>query len=164
MTTAPSATNPTDEPVITFVRDFDAPRERVFKAWTEPEQLKQWWGPEGFTVPRCEVDLRPGGAWRIDMQGPDGTIYPNKGIYLEVIVPEKLVTTDDVDVDETAWGDTPPPSSTNTMLFEEIDGKTRLTVVTRLQTIEQRDAMLEMGVEAGWNESLDKLARLFATA
>lgn len=162
MTTA-QGTSSTEEPVITIVREFDAPRELVFKAWTDPEQLKQWWGPEGFAVPRCEVDLRPGGAWRIDMQGPDGTIYPNKGIYLEVVVPEKLVTTDDVDADETAWGDTPPPSSTNTMLFEETDGKTRLTTITRLQTIEQRDAMLEMGAEAGWNESLDKLARLLAT-
>ena len=81
-----------------------------------------------------------------------------------MVIQVKLVTTDDIEADETAWGDTPPPSSTNTMLFEEIDGKTRLTTITRLQTIEQRDTMLEMGAEAGWNESPNKLARLLATA
>jgi uncharacterized protein YndB with AHSA1/START domain len=72
-----------DEIVLT--RIFDAPRNLVYKAWTEPQHLAEWWGPHGFTNPRVEVDLRPGGAWHIDMRSPDGTIYPNKVKYLEVV-------------------------------------------------------------------------------
>ena len=161
MTTATGNTA-ASEPVITIVRVFDAPRELVFKAWTDPEQLAQWWGPHGVTVPYIAVDVRTGGTWRIDMQATDGTIYPNKGVYLEVVPPERIVFTDEIDADVTVWGDNPPPSSVSTMLFEEVDGMTRLTTITRLQTIEQRDAMLEVGHEAGWNESLDRLAELLA--
>jgi len=157
-----ATTTPSDEPIITMVRIFDAPRELVFRAWTDPEHLAQWWGPHGFTNPVCEVDLRPGGVWRIDMQGPDGTIYPNKGIYQEVVVPERLVYSDIVDDDTDAWGDSPPPSSVNTVTFEEHDGKTKITTITRLQSIAARDAMLEMGSEAGWAESMERLDALLA--
>lgn len=155
-------TTPADEPIITMTRIFDAPRELVFAAWTEPEQLAQWWGPHGFTNPVCEVDLRPGGAWRIDMQGPDGTVYPNKGVYQEVVAPERLVFSDVVDEGAGAWGDTPPPSSISTITFEEHDGKTRVTMVTRLQSIAARDAMVEMGAIAGWTESMERLDALLA--
>jgi len=153
-----ATTTPSDEPIITMVRVFDAPRELVFRAWTDPEHLAQWWGPHGFTNPVCEVDLRPGGAWRIDMQGPDGTIYPNKGIYQEVVVPERLVFSDIVDDDTDAWGNSPPPpSSVSTITFEEHDGKTKITMTTRLQSIAARDAMVEMGAVAGWTESMERL-------
>jgi uncharacterized protein YndB with AHSA1/START domain len=149
----------TNEPVIVITRDLDAPRTLVWQAWTDPAQLKQWFAPQGFSVPRAEVDLRPGGKSRIDMQGPDGAIYPNKGTFLEVVPPERLVYTDEVDPDETAWGETPPPSNTQTITFEELGGnRTRLTVLIRLTSVEARDAMLEMGAEAGWNSSLDNLA------
>ncbi|MDQ3654092.1 MAG: SRPBCC family protein [Chloroflexota bacterium] len=157
-----TTTAPGDEPIITMTRTFDAPRELVFRAWTDPIHLAQWWGPHGFTNPVCEVDLRPGGAWRIDMQGPDGTIYPNKGVYQEVDPPARLVYTDVVDDDAGAWGDTPPPSSISTVTFEEHDGKTTMTMVTRLQSIAARDAMVEMGVEAGLGESLERLDALLA--
>lgn len=148
-----------NEPVIVITREFDAPRELVWQAWTDPEHLKQWFAPQGFSVPRAEVDLRPGGKSRIDMAGPDGKVYPNKGTYLEVVPPERLVYTDDVDPDETAWGDTPPPSNTQTITFEELgDNRTRVTVAIRLESVAARDAMLEMGAEAGWNSTLDNLA------
>ena len=68
-----------EERDLVLIRIFDAPRERVWKAWTDPRQVAQWWGPAGFTNPRCEVDVRPGGVLRIDMRGPDGTVYPMAG-------------------------------------------------------------------------------------
>lgn len=154
----------TDAPVIVITREFDAPRELVWRAWTDPEQLRQWFAPFDFTVSRVENDLRPGGTSRLDMQGPDGTVYPNKGVYLEVVPPERLVYSDDVDPGETAWGDNPPPSNTQTITFEDLGhNRTRLTVTIRLASVEARDAMLEMGALAGWNSSLGKLAALLAS-
>lgn len=152
-------TSPAAEPIIVITRTFDAPRDLVWQAWTDPEHLAQWWGPHGFTSPRVEVDLRAGGSWEIDMQGPDGTVYPNKGTFLEVVPPERIVISDVVE-DGEAWGDTPPPNSVQTITFDETNGgsKTKFTNVIRLQSLAARDAMLEMGAELGWNESLDKLA------
>ena len=72
---------------------FDARRERVFKAWTDPKLVQRWWGPHGLTNPVCEIDARPGGAIRIHMQGPEGTIYPMIGVYKEVVEPERIVFT-----------------------------------------------------------------------
>jgi uncharacterized protein YndB with AHSA1/START domain len=162
--TASHDARPGNETEITMSRLFDAPRELVFEAWTDPEQLARWWGPHGFTNPVCETDPRPGGRWRIDMQGPDGTIYPNTGRYLEVIVPERLVYTDDVADDATAWGNHPPPSTVQTVTFEDAGGGTRVTVVVRLDSPAARDAMIEMGAVIGWNESMERLDALLAAA
>ena len=87
-TTAKSA-----ERVLVIERVFDAPRGLVFKAWTEPRRLAQWWGPKGFTNPVCEIDARPGGTLRIVMRAPDGAEHPMKGVLREVIEPERLVFT-----------------------------------------------------------------------
>jgi len=76
-----------------ITRTFDAPRRLVFQAWTDPKQLAQWWGPHGFTNPICELDVRPGGAIRIHMRGPDGAVYPMTGVYREIVAPERLVFT-----------------------------------------------------------------------
>jgi uncharacterized protein YndB with AHSA1/START domain len=76
---------------IEIIRVYDAPRELVFKVWTEPKHLAQWWGPLGFTNPVCKIDVRPGGAILIHMEGPDGTVYPMDGTYQEIIEPERLV-------------------------------------------------------------------------
>jgi uncharacterized protein YndB with AHSA1/START domain len=81
------------QPELTMTRVFDAPRELVFRAWTDPERLKRWWGPKGFTNPVCEVDVRPGGAIRIHMRGPDGTVYPMTGAFIEIVEAERLVFT-----------------------------------------------------------------------
>src|ERR1700730_7092158 len=78
---------------LKITRVFDAPREMVFKAWTDPKLLAQWWGPKGFTNPVCELDVRPGGAIRVHMRGPDGTVYPMTGVYQEVVEPERIVFT-----------------------------------------------------------------------
>lgn len=145
---------------MTMTRDFDAPRELVYRAWTEPAHLARWWGPHGFTNPVVETDPRPGGRWRIDMRAPDGTVYPNAGEYLEVREAERLVYTDVVDEGETAWGDSPPPSAVHTVTFEDADGGTRVTVVVRLDSPEARNAMIEMGAVDGWNQSMERLDAL----
>src|SRR6266576_4505343 len=78
---------------LVITRTFDTPREIVFKMWTDPKHMAQWWGPHGFTNPVCELDARPGGAIRIHMRGPDGTVYPMTGVYQESVEPERLVCT-----------------------------------------------------------------------
>lgn len=154
-----NVTTSTEEPTITFTRVFAAPRELVYQAWTDPKHVAQWFGPRGFTVPHCELDVHVGGRWRIDMRAPDGTVYPNQGVYLEVDPPKRLMYSDVVE-DGTAWGDTPPPSSTVELIFEEEDGQTILTSISRLHSMEARDAMIEMGAIAGWEETWDRLAEL----
>src|SRR5580700_2538193 len=89
-TTAPASEL---EREVTITRLFDAPRELVFQAWTDPQHLAQWWGPKGFSNPICEADARPGGAWRIVMRGPDGAKYPCGGVYREIVESERLVFT-----------------------------------------------------------------------
>ena len=85
-----------DEPDFTITRIFDAPRELVFKAWTEPGHMTQWWGPRGFSNPICEMDVRNGGAYRLVMRSPDGVDYPIKGVFREIVRPERIVMTQDV--------------------------------------------------------------------
>src|SRR5207253_2048068 len=109
---------------LVLTRVSDAPRERVWKAWTDPRQIAQWWGPAGFTNPRCEVDVRPGGVLRIDMRGPDGTVYPMAGVYREVVAPERLVFTGSA-LDEKGK---PLFEVLNTVIFAEQGGKTKLTI------------------------------------
>src|SRR6266568_1315682 len=86
-----SGTTESAERVLVIERIFDAPPNLVFKAWTDPKQVAQWWGPKGFTNPVCEMDARPGGAFVIHMRAPDGTVYPTKGVFREIIEPERLV-------------------------------------------------------------------------
>lgn len=78
---------------VTITRIFDAPPELVFKAWTDPTLVAQWWGPKGFTNAVCEFNVLPGGSIRIDMRGPDGVVYPMKGIFHEIVKPERIVLT-----------------------------------------------------------------------
>ncbi|HEY3812666.1 MAG TPA: SRPBCC domain-containing protein [Caulobacteraceae bacterium] len=137
---------------ILLVRVFDAPRELVFRAWTDPKMLGQWWGPRGFSNPVCEADARVGGKWRIVMRGPDGNDYPHGGEYLEVVPPEKLVMTNALEGDIHPFGE-----SVWTVTFDEVDGKT--TVLTRVlcKTRKDRDAMAETGFNQGYGMSLDRL-------
>src|SRR5205823_4423654 len=110
---------------LVLTRILDAPRELVFKAWTDPKHLAQWWGPRGFTNPVCEVDARPGGAILIHMRGPDGVVYPMKGIFLEVVEPERLVFTSIALEDE--QGNTLLEALTTVTLAEH-ESKTKLTL------------------------------------
>jgi uncharacterized protein YndB with AHSA1/START domain len=156
-----------------ITRVFDAPREIVFRAWTDPKHLAQWWGPRIFATHIYEMDVRPGGAYRIAMRGSDGAEYPIKGVYREIVKPERLVMTMDVSEHPAAWHDMVKPNrrkdETNpagemlmTATFDEFGEKTRLAVRVRLISTEIRDAMLKMGMTEGWSESLDRLQEVAA--
>lgn len=149
-----SSQPPLNKPEVVITRIFDAPRELVFKAWTDPKHLAQWWGPNCFTNPLCELDARPGGAILIHMRGPDGVIYPMKGIYREVVEPERLVYTNLVFEDEQG---NPQLVVLTTVTFAEHDGKTKLTVLEEvIKATPEVEAALA-GMEEGMNQSLDRL-------
>jgi uncharacterized protein YndB with AHSA1/START domain len=139
---------------LTLVRIFDAPREVVFKSWTDPLQLAKWWGPKIFTKPVCEADARPGGAWRIVLRAPDGTEYPASGIYREVVEPEKLAFTNNA----TDRDGNPLVEAFTTVTFEDLGGKTKLTLHTRAVGLVPYAPRMLAGMETGWSQSLDKLA------
>ncbi len=144
----------TTKPELVITRVFDAPRELVWKAWTDPERMKRWWGPHGFTNPVCELDARPGGAIRIDMRGPGGTVYPMTGVYQEIREPERLVFTSAA-LDEQGK---PLFEVLNTVTFAEHGGKTTLTVQARVSKATAEAAPYLEGMEEGWSQSLDRLA------
>ncbi|MCI0649659.1 MAG: SRPBCC domain-containing protein [Chloroflexi bacterium] len=155
------ATNSAERELV-ITRIFDAPRELVWKAWTEPEQLRHWWGPKSFTLPVCQVDLRVGGKYLFCMRSPDGQNYYSTGVYQKIDPPNEFVCTDSF-ADEK--GNVVPASHYGldedfplelqvTVTFEEIGGKTKMTLkhvgLPAGETAEQ--------TAAGWNESFDKLA------
>lgn len=152
-------------------RVFDAPRALVFRSWVEPARMARWWGPEGMTNPVCELDVRPGGAYRIVMRSPDGDEYPISGVFREVVEPERLVMTMDVSEHPPEWhdmvranrargDDNPAGELLTTVLFEDLGGKTRLTIRTLFETTAIREAMVKMGMNEGWSSSLVRLTAL----
>jgi uncharacterized protein YndB with AHSA1/START domain len=144
---------------LVLTRIYGAPRSLVFKAWTDAEQVARWWGPRKFTNPVCELDVRPGGLIRIDMCGPDGQIYPMKGVFHEIIEPERLVFTSTALEDEHGK---PMLEILNTITFEDFHGITKLTLHARLVTkdfkMTPQVAAALSGMEQGWSESLYRLA------
>ena len=158
--TAADLTAP-DDAVIVISRVLDAPRDLVFKAFTDPRHLSQFWGPKGTTCPVCEVDLRVGGQFRVQMRGPDGAIYPCSGVYREIVPPERIVYAGTADDDNPCGGGLPPRALV-TMTFAAVDGKTKLTIHTRLQSAADRDAAIKGGFNSGWADSLDRLQELLA--
>jgi uncharacterized protein YndB with AHSA1/START domain len=146
------ATGKAERGMVT-TRTFTAPRELVFKAWTDPRHVGQWWGPHGFTNPVCELDVRPGGAIRIHMRGPDGTLYPMTGVYQEIVEPERLVFTSAA-LDEEG---NPLFEVLHTVTFAEHGGKTTLTVKARVVRATADAAPYLKGMEAGWTQSLERL-------
>jgi uncharacterized protein YndB with AHSA1/START domain len=140
---------------LVLTRIFDAPRELVFKAWTEPERLRRWWGPKGFTNPVCEVDVRPGGAMRIHMRGPDGVVYPMTGVFHEIIEPERLVFSSSA-LDKNG---NPLFEVLTTVTFSEHGGKTKLTLHASVEKATAEGAPHLAGMEQGWNQTLDRLAQ-----
>src|SRR5437667_7346301 len=121
---------------LTITRVFDTPRELVFAAWTDPDQAALWWGPQGFTTISCKMDVRPGGAYRACMRSPEGTRHCRRGVYREVVRPERLVFT-------FAWEDAdgnPGHEMVITVTFTDVAGKTRLTLhQARCETVAARD-------------------------
>lgn len=157
MTESSSASMSTgpDERELVITRVFDAPRELVFRAWTDPRHVARWWGPHGYTNPVCELDARPGGAILIHMRGQDGVMIETKGVFREVSEPERIVLI--LTNFEDAEG-RPQLELLNTVTFAEHEGKTQITlrVVVVKSTPELASSLA--GMRQGWNESLDRLA------
>jgi uncharacterized protein YndB with AHSA1/START domain len=138
---------------LVITRIIDAPRALVFRAWTGPKHVARWWGPHGFTNPVCELDVRPGGAIRIHMCGPDGTLYPMSGAYREVVEPGRLVFTSAA-LDEEG---NPLFEVLNTVTFAGQGGGTALTLRARVVRSTAEAAPYLEGMEAGWTQSLERL-------
>jgi uncharacterized protein YndB with AHSA1/START domain len=157
MSTA-AKTAPYGERTVTLTRIYDAPRELVWRAWTEPAHMAQWFGPRGFTSSVPELDARIGGNLRIVMHGPDGNDYPMKGVFREVVPPERLVFTNiaiDNDGNHLLEGET-------TVILEAQDGKTKLTLHTYAKGLVPIAPQMLAGMETGWSQSFDKLRELLA--
>jgi uncharacterized protein YndB with AHSA1/START domain len=147
----------TAERTVTITRVVDAPRDLVFALWTEPKHMARWWGPHGFTNPRCELDVRVGGAIRIDMQAPGGTVYPMTGTFREITPPSRLVFEA---VAEDHAGNALLRSLTTVLFAEEEGGKTKLTVQADAVGLSPVAPQMLAGMESGWTQSLEKLAEL----
>jgi uncharacterized protein YndB with AHSA1/START domain len=153
---------PGAEMVIT--RFFDAPRDLVYRLWIDPCYVSLWWGIENATNPVCEMDVRPGGIWRIHMRTPSGTVYPNQFVYLEVVENECIVYADDQDADSSKLqGQLPAGVAVHTVTFEDKDKGTLVTLRTRFATPEHRALIISRGIEKGIGQSLDRLERLLGT-
>jgi uncharacterized protein YndB with AHSA1/START domain len=137
---------------IAMTRAFDAPRELVFEAWTNPQHVRQWWGPRSATIVTCEADVRPGGVWRYVTRLDSGEEIPFTGVYQEVTPPERFVHTEILDIEPFNQGD--PPVTTVT--FAEEEGRTLVTSVTLYPSREVRDAVLQSGAETGAAEVYDR--------
>ncbi|MDQ6703768.1 MAG: SRPBCC domain-containing protein [Pseudomonadota bacterium] len=157
--TATIDANPSEDLGIIITRTFDALRELVFKMFTDPKHLAQFWGPKGFTSTVREMDPRPGGTFRLEMRGPDGATYPCEGLYREVIAPERIVYSGGPDCGHPCGGGLPPRALV-TISFAGHDGKTTLTIDTRFEAAADRDAAVKMGFNTGWASCLDRLADL----
>lgn len=158
MTTA-AKTAPASNRELVLTRLIDAPRAKVFKAWTDSELLKQWFAPLPWTTPAAELDVRSGGANLVVMRDPDGKDFPNTGVYLEVVQNERLVITDAY---TKAWEPSEKPFMTVILTFEDVRGKTRYTARARHWSMADRETHEKMGFYQGWGQCTDQLAALVA--
>ena len=156
---APAASATTANRELSLTRLINAPREKVYRAWTDPELLKRWFAPQPWTTPRVELDVRPGGGNVIVMRGPDGQEFPNRGVYLEVVKNERLVFTDAY---ADGWEPSQKPFMTVILTFEENEGKTRYTARVRHWSVADRETHEKMGFQAGWGKCADQLEALVA--
>jgi uncharacterized protein YndB with AHSA1/START domain len=142
---------------LVLTRLINAAPEKVFRAWTEPELIKQWFAPLPWTTPLAETDVRPGGSSLIVMRSPDGIDYPNRGVYLEVEKNKRLVFTDAY---TTAWEPSEKPFMTVILTFEDLGGKTKYTALVRQWTVADREEHEKMGFHTGWGQCTDQLETL----
>ena len=147
-------TRPTDT-TIQLVREFDAPRELVWRAIADPELVTQWWGPHGTTLTVEEMDFRVGGKWSFLSRDAGGTVHPFKGEYREIVAPERVVQT---------WRYDVPPfdqyESLEAMTLTEQDGRTTMTTIVTHTTKEARDGHVQSGMEGGASETFERLDAL----
>jgi uncharacterized protein YndB with AHSA1/START domain len=160
-TATPVDVTPSSDRELVLSRIIDLPREKLYRCWTEPELVKQWFAPRPYTTPVVELDLRAGGASRIVMADPDGNQMPNPGIFLEVVKNEKLVLTDAF---TRAWEPSEKPFMTLIVTFEDLGGgTTRYTTRARHWTIEDRETHEKMGFHEGFGVCANQLAALAST-
>jgi uncharacterized protein YndB with AHSA1/START domain len=148
-----------DDRELTLTRLIDAPREKLYRAWTDPQLLKQWFAPLPYTTPVAELDVRPGGSAFIVMRGPDGKDLPNRGVYLDVVPNQRLISTDAY---SKAWEPAAKPFMTLIITFEDEGGKTRYTARVRHWTVADRETHEKMGFHQGWGICADQLTALVA--
>jgi uncharacterized protein YndB with AHSA1/START domain len=151
-----TVTTPSDREIV-MTRVFDAPRDLVFEAHSSCEHMSKWWGPRRYEVGSCEMDFRPGGAWRIVHRTPGGeTEHGFRGEFREIVRPERIVWTFE-------WEGMPGHISVDTLTLEEHDGKTTLTATSVFDTVEDRDGMLQSGMEGGAAETYERLDEYLET-
>ncbi len=142
-----------DPRAIVGIREFDAPRELVFKVWTDPKHLAQWWGPNGFTTTTSSFDMRAGGVWRFVMHGPDGRDYQNRIIFDEVVPPERIVYR------HGGGDDVEPVQFRTTVAFEDLGKRTRIVMRMDFPSAAERDRVIqEYGADKGLVQTLGRLA------
>jgi len=156
----PQPAAPGSDRELVLTRIIDAPPEKLFRAWTEPALIVQWFTPHPWTTVHAETDLRPGGSSLIVMRSPEGQEFPSRGVYLEVVKNEKLVVTDAYTA---AWEPSDKPFMTAILSFEALGDKTRYTARVRHWTVADREAHEQMGFHEGWGKATDQLAALVAT-
>jgi uncharacterized protein YndB with AHSA1/START domain len=142
---------------LVFERTFDAPREQVWKAFMDPELIPRWWGPHGTTTTVVEMDVRPGGSWRYVSHAPDREDVTFYGEYLEIEPPERFKWTFMFDVEGVG-----PQGGPETFTLEDVDGKTKVTSIGHIGSVEGLEAALATGMVAGATETWDRLAELLA--
>jgi uncharacterized protein YndB with AHSA1/START domain len=140
---------------IRVEREFDAPRDRVFEAYTDPELLSEWWGPRDTTTIVDHMDVRTGGTWRFIVRMASGEETAFRGVYRDVTPPERIVQTFE-------WEGMPGHVSVETATFEELGDRTKVTIISLFHTGEERDGMIASGMERGLGESYARLDELLA--
>lgn len=159
--TTPIEVTPANDRELVLARIIDAPRDRVYRCWTDAALLPKWFAPKPWSTPRAELDVRAGGSSLVVMADPDGNEYPNPGIYLEVVPNEKLVFTDAF---TSAWQPSEKPFFVAELTFEDAgDGKTRYIARARHWTETDRDAHEKMGFQEGWGQCAEQLEALAKT-
>jgi uncharacterized protein YndB with AHSA1/START domain len=154
MTTATTISTPSERE-IHIERIFDAPRDRVFALYTDPALIPEWWGPHGTTTIVDRMEVRTGGAWRFISRDCEGSETAFRGTYREVTPPERIVQTFE-------WEGMPGHVSVETAVFEDLGDRTRVTTTSLFHTAEERDGMLQSGMEKGLNETYERLDALLA--
>ena len=151
-----------EDRVLVITRTLDAPRELVWRMFSDPFHLAQWWGPKDFTNPVCEVDFRVGGHWHHVMRGPDGREYPTDSTFIEIVPPERIVYRNAAPKGG-VWEGNPPPSFVRTITFTEDGGRTTLTLRAAFDSVADRQRAMDRGFKEGTEQSYDRLAALLQT-
>ena len=153
-TASTKVTLPSDREIL-ITREFDGPRDLVFKAMTDPDLIPRWWGPRGYTTTVDKMDVRPGGSWRYVVREPDGRESAFRGEYREIVAPERVVQTFE-------WEPMAGRVSVETTTFEDVGEQTKVTTTSLFHTPEERDGMLGAGMERGLNETYERLDEVLA--